>query len=86
MKIISDELESARICRHLEIETDDIDLKTGLPVVLNVYKWASCGDYDELDWEWADLNTSKKVYEAMTEEKQEEVLDIINDYKLKWIS
>lgn len=75
-KIISDELNGARISRRLKIE-----LPKGKTIIIN--KWASWDEYsDECDYEF-ESKDYEGIFNSLDEDTQDEIQDIINQYKLQ---
>lgn len=74
--IVSDTLNGARISRQLEIELPDKKI-----IIIN--KWASWDEYgDENDYEFDSIK-DKEIFDALDEDTQDEILDILNQYQLK---
>lgn len=76
-KIVSDEFIRGRITRQLEIELPD-----GQTIFVD--KWATWDETegDDNDYDFYS-SEDRKIFDTLDEETQDEVKDIINEYKLK---
>lgn len=76
-KIISSSFIRGRISKDVEIELSDKEI-----IVAN--KWAVWSDVegDDSDWDWVDEH-SRKMFNKLDEETQENIKELINNFKLK---
>lgn len=76
-KIISSSFVRGRISKDIEIELPDKEI-----IVAN--KWAAWDDIegDDSDWDWADEKSLDTFYK-LDEDSQEEIKELINNFKLK---
>ena len=76
-KIISSSFVKGRISKDIEIELFDKS-------IITANKWAIWDDIegDDSDWDWVD-EESRKRFDELSESAQEEVKELINNFKLK---
>ena len=76
-KIISSSFVRGRISKDIELELPNKEI-----IIAN--KWAVWDDIegDDSDWDWID-EKSRKEFDKLDENTQEEIKELINNFKLK---
>jgi len=72
IELINEHTERQHITKHFTIDAFNTELE--------LTKWYDDDDINgfDADWEW-ETSEYKKLFEALTEEQQDEILDFINN-------